>query len=222
MFIVEDPLLALILRFVVDTSKGGGSNEEFLNLQIQTLKKYLARFPDQEQGMRAMEWIEQRAQRYRQDWERRTVSHRTLCLRCADCPLADRGVEEHCEIHEQWLFLLRRYTSGTGVAAEFVEGALRLLQAHKDKLKARTQAPGAMTVPMAPVATSARPPETQKAKGGGGKGDSKAGKASDKAKGKRKGAQSQGIDPHGPAPTHKTPVGNGGQARAKKRQPGRP
>lgn len=144
---LDDPLLALILRFVVDTSPQGGSNEEFLDLQIQTLKKYLAHFPDEEQGARTMEWIEQQARRYREDWQRRRVSHRTLYLRCADCPLADRGVEEYCEIHEQWLYLLRRYTAGTSMAPEFVEGALRLLQVHKDQLKVRTATAAPPSVP---------------------------------------------------------------------------
>ncbi len=189
MFIAEDPLLALILRFVVDTSKGGGSNEEFLDLQLQTLKKHLAHFPDEEQGIRALEWIEQRAQRYRQDWERRTVSHRTLCLRCADCPLADRGVEEHCEIHEQWLYLLRRYTTGRGVAAEFVEGALRLLQANKEQLKVRTLAQDGAGRPPRPVAPSVKPvepPVPEKPKAAERPGQGKPGKAKDKPKRKGK------------------------------------
>lgn len=167
MFDLDDPLLALILRFVVGTNQQGDANEAFLQRQIQTLKKYLARFPDEEQGARAMEWIEQHAKGYREDWQRRRVSHRTLCLRCTDCPLADRGVEEHCEIHEQWLYLLRRYTSGSGVAAEFVEGALRLLQANKEQLKVRTTSalhPGAVAR-AAPIAA----PEARADQRGGAK-----------------------------------------------------
>ncbi len=135
MFIVDDPLLSLILRFVVDTDGAAADNEEFLKRQVQTLKQHVARFPDHEQGMRAMEWIEQHAKRYREDWQRRTVSRRTLSLRCSDCPLAGRGVAEHCEIHEQWLYLLRRYTAGELLSREYIERALGLLQEHKDRLK---------------------------------------------------------------------------------------
>lgn len=148
MLIVDDPLLALILRFVVDTDQADADSEEFLKRQIQTLKQYVAQFPEREQGQRAMEWIEQRAKRYREDWQKRTVSQRTVHLRCADCPLAGRGASEHCEIHEQWLYLLRRYTAHEILSQDYIEQALALLRENRDQLKRRCVPPPPATVPV--------------------------------------------------------------------------
>jgi hypothetical protein len=137
MLIVDDPLLALILRFVVDTDEAGPTNEEFLRRQILTLRQYVAQFPEQEQGEKAMQWIERHAEGYRRSWQNRTVSQRTVHLRCADCPLTERGAAEHCEIHEQWLYLLRRYIAGQIRTRPYVEESLRLLREHKARLKRR-------------------------------------------------------------------------------------
>ena len=65
MLIVDDPLLALIMRFVTDPSQPDRTNDEFIKRQIRTLKEYVDQFPPEEQGMRAMEWIERHARRYR-------------------------------------------------------------------------------------------------------------------------------------------------------------
>ena len=164
MLIVDDPLLALILRFVVDTDQTGADSEEFLKRQIQTLKQYVAQFPEREQGQRAMEWIEQRAKRYREDWQKRTVSQRTVHLRCADCPLAGRGASEHCEIHEQWLYLLRRYTAHEILSQDYIEQALALLQENRDQLKRRCAPPPAAPVPAEPPATEAKKAKKKKKK----------------------------------------------------------
>lgn len=137
MFIVDDPLLALILRFVVNTDKATKANEAFLQRQLRTIKQYLAQFPAEEQGTRAMEWIEQHAEAYRRSWQRRTVSSGTLTLRCKDCPLKRIGASEHCEIHEQWLYLLRQYIAGQATTAGYVEESLNLLRQYKDELALR-------------------------------------------------------------------------------------
>jgi predicted metal-dependent hydrolase len=137
MFIVDDPLLALILRFVVNTDKASKANEAFLQRQLRTIKQYLAQFPAEEHGARAMEWIEQHAETYRQSWQRRTVSSGTVALRCKDCPLKRIGASEHCEIHEQWLYLLRQYIAGRATSAGYVEESLSLLRQYKDELALR-------------------------------------------------------------------------------------
>lgn len=137
MFIVDDPLLALILRFVVDTDRSDTSNEEFLQRQLQTLKRYLAQFPESQQGEKAMEWIRQHAENYRRDWQRRTLSRQSFYLRCEDCPMQSFGASEQCEIHEQWLYLLRLYTAGKLSSQSYVEQALAALQGSKDELKRR-------------------------------------------------------------------------------------
>jgi hypothetical protein len=137
MLIVDDPLLALIMRFVTDPNQPDSTNEEFIKRQIRTLQEYVDRFPPEEQGTRAMEWIERHARRYRRTWQRRKVSQETPELRCADCPLKARDAAEHCEIHEQWLYLLRRYVTGEMKSKKYVKKALRLLKEHKKQSRRR-------------------------------------------------------------------------------------
>jgi hypothetical protein len=138
MFIADDPLLALILRFILDPDRSEVENEEFLRVQIKTLRKHLLQFPAEEQEARAMDWVVQHAAGYRRCWQRRAVSRQTWSLRCEDCPLRDRiDTAEHCEIHEQWLYLLRRYLTGELRSREYVQHALALLQGQKDALARR-------------------------------------------------------------------------------------
>lgn len=131
MFVVDDPLMALILRFVVDTEDPDSTNEEYLQRQLKELRIHLAPFPETEHRSRAMEWIAEHAARYRRDWERNTLAARTVYLRCADCPLAGLGAAEYCEIHEQWLYLLHRYLSDETTSREYIEDALALLGGYK-------------------------------------------------------------------------------------------
>lgn len=129
--VVDDALMALIMRFVVDTDDHGLGNEEFLRRQLKVLRKYLARFPDEERSTRAVEWIGEYANRYRRDWERNKLADRTVYLRCADCPLASVDAAEQCEIHEQWLYLLHRYLAGETMTRDYVEGCLAVLRDYK-------------------------------------------------------------------------------------------
>lgn len=133
MLVEDDALMALILRFVVNTDDDVLSSEEFLQRQLKVLRKHLARFPEAERGVRAMEWIGEHAARYRRDWERNSLADRTVYLRCADCPLAGVDAAEHCEIHEQWLYLLHRYVSGEAMTRDYVEDCLALLRDYKAK-----------------------------------------------------------------------------------------
>lgn len=137
MLIADDPLLACIVRFVSATDGSEPDNDDFLGIQIKTLKRHLLQFPPEEQDNAAMEWVMQHAANYRRYWQHRTISRQTWALRCGDCPVADRGAAEHCEIHEQWLYLLRRYMQGEIRSRDYVEGALALLQGHKDALICR-------------------------------------------------------------------------------------
>ena len=139
MFVVDDPLMALILRFVVDTEASDSSNEEFLRRQLKHLSRYLTRFPEAEHRNRALDWVAEHAARYRRDWERNTVAARTVYLRCADCPLAGVGATEHCEIHEQWLYLLHRYLADETTSREYIEHALALLAEYKIQHRHRLQ-----------------------------------------------------------------------------------
>jgi hypothetical protein len=150
MFDADDPLFACIVRFVLKGERADTAGEEFLRLQIKTLRRYLLQFPADEQQQRAMDWVVQHAGDYRRSWQRRTVSERTWALRCDDCPIAGRGTSEHCEIHEQWLYLLRRYMLGEIRSRDYVEQALAMLQQNKDALIRRrhlsnAEAPGTRT-----------------------------------------------------------------------------
>ncbi len=136
---LDDPLLALLLRFVIDTDQTPVANEAFLQRQIKTIKWYLTQFPSSEQEARVMEWIERHAERYRWEWQRHDMSSRTAYVRCKDCPLAGLGAYEHCEIHEQWLYLLRQYTTGQVNSRSYVESSLEMLQHYKDGLKLRCE-----------------------------------------------------------------------------------
>lgn len=130
---IDDALMALIMRFVVDTGDDNLGNESFLKCQLRALRKYLVQFPSHEHADRAMEWIGQHAARYRQDWEHQMLANRTVYLRCADCPLADVDAADQCEIHEQWLYLLHRYLEGETMTADYVEDCLSLLREYKAK-----------------------------------------------------------------------------------------
>ena len=137
MLVVDDEFMALILRFVVNTDDMDSPDDEFLERQIKTMRKYLARFPDAEHSARAIEWIGQHAARYRRDWERNTVASRTTYLRCADCPLAFLDAAEQCEIHEQWTYLLHRYIAGEATTPDYIETTLALLSEYKDQQRLR-------------------------------------------------------------------------------------
>lgn len=137
MFSVDDPFLALILRFVVDTDGEGSTDQEFLQRQLKALRRYLAQFPKEEHGSRALDWIGQHAARYRRDWELNAVASRTVYLRCADCPLEGFGSTEYCQIHEQWLYLLHRYLANEVTTRSYVEDSLALLREYKNQHKVR-------------------------------------------------------------------------------------
>jgi hypothetical protein len=140
MFVIDDPLMALILRLVVDTEDQGSNSNEFLQRQLKAMRHYLALFPQQEHAARAMEWIGQHAERYRRDWERNTLANRTVYLRCADCPLANLGASQQCEIHEQWLYLLHRYLAEEVTTRRYIEDSLALLRTYKEQHRLRVSA----------------------------------------------------------------------------------
>lgn len=131
MLLVDDALMALMMRFVVDTNDGGLEGQEFLQRQLKFLRKHLAQFPEEERGARAIDWIGEHAARYRRDWERNRLSDRTVYLRCSDCPLASIDATEQCEIHEQWLYLLHRYLAGETMTRDYVEDCLEVLRDYK-------------------------------------------------------------------------------------------
>ena len=137
MFIIDDPLMALILRFVSNSADKAQGDDEFMKRQIKAMKQHIARFPEEERTNRAMEWIGQHAAQYRRTWERNTIAGRTVHHRCPDCPLADLNASEQCEIHAQWLYLLHRYLNDEVTSRGYIEDALALLREVKEQQKLR-------------------------------------------------------------------------------------
>ncbi len=135
MFVVDDPMLALIARFVVDDDHLEISNEEFLQQQVNSIKEYTSEYPAEQRGQKAMEWIEVYAEQYRADWQNSVISERLTPKRCPDCPLIDNSSSSHCEIHQNWVDLLRLYMTDKITSSKYVEDTLKLLTQHKDHLK---------------------------------------------------------------------------------------
>jgi len=135
MYIVDDPMLALITRFRGEDAQNLEiSDEEFLLRQIAIVKNHVRQFPDSERSARAMEWIATHARQYRRQWQRHAVAKTLLKARCPDCPLAGEQ-RSSCEIHAFWLKLLQQYIADDLSAQEYVENALKLLGRYKNRLK---------------------------------------------------------------------------------------
>ncbi len=135
MYIVDDPMLLLIARFIGVDRDPEVSEQAFMQRQIEAIQDYVARFPDSERSGRAMEWVENHAEQYRGAWQRKYLSRWMRELRCPDCPLAGEHLISHCEIHRHWSDLLSSYTTEEITSREYVEQTLQLLSKHKQKLK---------------------------------------------------------------------------------------
>ena len=137
--IVDDPLLALIVRFVVSRDQLDMSDDEFIQRQLQTLRDHVERFPAHEQTTRAMEWVAENAENYRRNWQKNVISRRAPNERCPDCPLTGGSGTGHCEVHSHWLQLLRMYLAGELTSDAYVEDTLELLHQHKADLRVTGQ-----------------------------------------------------------------------------------
>ena len=134
MTIIDDPLLALILRFVVKEEGSDTANQAFIQTQVRTLQKHLEQYPEEEQGERALKWIETHAENYRREWQRQTVAKQAVSARCGDCPLAGSRSSHPCRIHDDWVELLNTYISRDIGSSRYVEQTLKLLQDNKEQL----------------------------------------------------------------------------------------
>jgi hypothetical protein len=135
-WVIDDPMLALITHFVcgerqlpLHLAEG-----EFIRDQIATIRAYVAQFPAEQRNMRALEWIEQHAEGYRQAWQKKAVYAQATQARCPDCPLAGEDAAS-CEIHQRWLALLNRYLASEVSSRGYVESTLSLLSEYKTRLK---------------------------------------------------------------------------------------
>ncbi len=135
MFIVDDPMLALIMRFVGGDRQLDISDEKFLHGQITAVQEFVSKYPSEQKNSKALEWIAKYARKYRQEWQRDVVSRALYHTRCPDCPLIKRYPVLHCAIHQEWLELLQRYVERDIDSMEYVESSLNLVQEHKSELK---------------------------------------------------------------------------------------
>ena len=136
MCIIDDPMLALIARFVVeDIDNLSISDEMFLQHQITEIKSHIEKSPTKQQQQLALEWIKEHAEQYRQEWRRRTFSKVVLDKRCADCPLIHDSSSSFCTIHSKWVVLLNEYVADKIGSDEYIKETLNLLEQNKTNLK---------------------------------------------------------------------------------------
>ncbi len=135
MFTLDDPMIALLLRFVGRNQKIRFRDSDFLQKQLVAVTKHIARYPPEDQRARAMEWVESYAREYRDAWVKEIVDDMFVGQRCPDCPMVQVDVTGNCLIHDQWLVLLQQYIADEINARTYVESSLRLLARHKEDLK---------------------------------------------------------------------------------------
>ena len=136
MCIIDDPMLALIARFVVeDIDNLSISDEMYLQHQVAEIKSCIENAPRKQQQQLALAWIKEHAEQYRQKWQRRTFSKIVLDRRCADCPLVQDGSNSSCSIHSRWVVLLKEYIADEIGSDIYVEETLSLLNQNKKNLK---------------------------------------------------------------------------------------
>ena len=135
MYTINDAMFALMLRFVGRNHGVTFCDKEFVQKQLKAIRRHIEKFPPDEQELRAIEWIEEYARKYRKTWEKETIDKEFFNQRCPDCPLSETGGSQHCKIHDQWLELLEQYVAGEINSKKYVENSLKLLTQHKEDLK---------------------------------------------------------------------------------------
>ena len=75
MCIIDDPMLALIARFVVeDIDNISISDEHYLKHQVAEIRSCIENAPKKQQQQLALAWIKEHAEHYRQEWKKKTFS----------------------------------------------------------------------------------------------------------------------------------------------------
>lgn len=136
MTILDDSLLALIARFVVDDIEHLSiPDEKFLRHQVLEIKNHIEEVPKEQQQKIILEWIHEHAEQYRKQWQHKAITQILLHKRCNDCPLIDDGSSSNCAIHDKWIELLKDYLAGKLDSEQYVVENLRILEDHKQELK---------------------------------------------------------------------------------------
>jgi hypothetical protein len=137
MGVIDDPMLALIARFVVDDIDDLGIPDEvFLQQQVDEITRHVGEAEGEVRHRLALQWIGECAENYRTEWQKQELSRIVLDKRCADCPLVQHGTNKHfCSIHNRWVYLLMEYITDQISSESYVEKTLNLLNQHKENLK---------------------------------------------------------------------------------------
>jgi hypothetical protein len=135
MYTIDDPMFALILRFIGHNKKITLCDNNFIQEQLKSIQEHVEKFSPEEKGLRAIEWIEKYAYEYRKRWEKEVIDKELSDQTCPDCPLSSTNTLEHCQIHEQWQELLQQYAADEINSRKYIENTLQLLSRHKEDLK---------------------------------------------------------------------------------------
>ena len=147
MYIVDDPTLALIARFVGGAAASELSDELFFRQQLAAIEAYIDRFPVAEREAQALVWIEANARQYRRQWQKQAAIDVLAGSRCPDCPLSGGDRHTPCAIHRRWLTLLHRYAGDQLSSQEYLEKSLALLTTYKDRLRVHHAREGQVSEP---------------------------------------------------------------------------
>ncbi|KHD06296.2 hypothetical protein PN36_17275 [Candidatus Thiomargarita nelsonii] len=135
MYSIDDPMFALILRFVGHNQKIFFCNQNFIKKQLKAIQEHIEKFPPEEKELRAIEWIEKCARQYRKIWEKEIITDAFSKEKCPDCPLSEINNLKICRIHDQWLKLFQQYAINEIDSKQYIESNLKLLAEHKEHLK---------------------------------------------------------------------------------------
>ncbi len=137
--VINDALLALIVRFVGGNYDIHLCDNAFIQQQMNDIQAHINQFPIEEQNYQALVWIERYAKTYRERWEGEMIASELQRKRCEDCPLTNKS-EYACQIHQAWLDLLQQYIQERISSQKYIEDTLQLLDEHKRVLKLRVGA----------------------------------------------------------------------------------
>jgi hypothetical protein len=136
MYTIDDPMFALILRFIGHNKQVHFCDEGFLHKQVKAIQEHVKKFPPEERQLRAIEWIEKYARQYRKNWEEETIVKKFLGKRCSDCPIHKSKFKVFkCQVHDKWMQLFQQYATDEISSKQYVEKNLKLLRQHKEQLK---------------------------------------------------------------------------------------
>ncbi len=133
---IDDPTLALIVRFIGTKAGEPLTQQECMRLQVTLIREHVAAYPQEEQEAQAMAWIENHAERFRAECrEKLLATALTGNNRCVDCPLSDTADSGVCAIHDRWATLLQDFIEDRVTSRNYIQECLALLREQKDLLK---------------------------------------------------------------------------------------